>query len=75
VFPQTFQPGTPIILDPANAMYSAIGAGNLRACVQGQDGAGHAAGSARREGSAAHWHPQVARTPLSAVLGLFQAPG
>lgn len=43
VFPQTFIAGTAIILDPAGALYGAIGAGNLRAYVQGQDDVGHAA--------------------------------
>ncbi len=43
VFPQTWQKGTTIILDPAGALYAAIGAGNLRAYVQGQDDVSHAA--------------------------------
>lgn len=43
VFPQTFLQGTAIILDPAGALYAAIGAGNLRAYVQGQDDRGGAA--------------------------------
>jgi hypothetical protein len=43
LFPQTFIKGTPIVLDPASALYTAIGAGNLRAFVQGQDDVGHAA--------------------------------
>jgi hypothetical protein len=43
LFPQTFIKGTPIILDPASALYTAIGAGNLRAFVDGQDTVGHAA--------------------------------
>jgi hypothetical protein len=42
-FPQTFQPGTAIILDPAGPLYAAIGGGNLRAWVQGQDDVGHGA--------------------------------
>jgi hypothetical protein len=42
-FPQTFQAGTAIILDPAGALYAAIGAGNLRAWVQGTDDVGHGA--------------------------------
>ena len=42
-FPQTFQPGTAILLDPAGALYAAIGAGNLRPYVQGQDDRGGAA--------------------------------
>jgi hypothetical protein len=31
-------------------------------------------GSARRESNAAHRQPQGARLPLSAILGLYQAP-
>jgi hypothetical protein len=43
-FPQSFQPGTPIVLDPAGALYMYLnGQGILRAYVQGQDHAGHAA--------------------------------
>lgn len=42
-FPQTFLAGTAIILDPAGALYAAIGAGNLRPYVQGQDDRGGAA--------------------------------
>ena len=42
-FPQTFIAGTTIVLDPAGALYAAIGAGNLRPYVQGQDDVGHAA--------------------------------
>ena len=38
-----FIKGTPIMLDPAGSLYAAIGAGNLRAFVQGQDDVGHAA--------------------------------
>ena len=40
---QTFLAGTTIMLDPAGALYAAIGAGNLRAYTQGQDDVGHAA--------------------------------
>jgi hypothetical protein len=45
LWPQTFLAGTVIMLDPApaNGLYAAIGAGNLRTYVQGQDDAGHAA--------------------------------
>lgn len=43
IMPSTFIKGTPIILDPASALYTAIGAGNLRAYVPGQDDVGHAA--------------------------------
>lgn len=42
LWPQTFIQGTAIVLDPAGALYTAIGAGNLRAYVQGQDDIGHA---------------------------------
>jgi hypothetical protein len=31
------------VLDPAGSVYAAIGAGNLRAYVQGQDDVGHVA--------------------------------
>ena len=41
-FPQTFLAGTTIVLDPTGPLYAAIGAGNLRAYVQGQDDVGHA---------------------------------
>jgi len=43
LFPQTFIKGTAIVLDPAGPLFAAIGAGNLRAYVQGQDDTGHAA--------------------------------
>ena len=43
LMPSTFIKGTPIILDSASALYTAIGAGNLRAFVPGQDDVGHAA--------------------------------
>lgn len=39
----TFIKGTPIVLDPAGPLYAAIGAGNLRPYVQGQDDRGGAA--------------------------------
>lgn len=39
VFPE----GTTIVADPAGALFTAIGASNLRAYVQGQDDVGHAA--------------------------------
>ena len=39
-FPVTYQAGTPVLLDPAGALAAAIGAGNLRAWVDGQDAAG-----------------------------------
>jgi hypothetical protein len=41
-FGQTFLAGTTIVADPAGALYAAIGAGNLRAYVQGNDDVGHA---------------------------------
>jgi hypothetical protein len=43
LWPQTLIAGTPIVLDPAGQLYAAIGAGNLRPYVQGQDDVGHAA--------------------------------
>jgi hypothetical protein len=44
VIPQmTFLVNTPIVLDPSGPLYAAIGAGNLRAYVQGQDDRGAAA--------------------------------
>lgn len=39
---RTFLQGTVIMLDSAGAVYGAIGAGNLRAFVDGQDTVGHA---------------------------------
>lgn len=42
-FPATFIVGQVIVADPAGPLYAAIGAGNLRAYVQGQDDVGHAA--------------------------------
>jgi len=43
LYDTTFLAGTPILLDPAGPLYAAIGAGNLRAYVPGQDDVGHAA--------------------------------
>lgn len=43
LYPQTFIQGTAIVLDPAGPLFTAIGAGNLRAYIQGQDDVGHAA--------------------------------
>jgi hypothetical protein len=43
LLPLMFVKGTTIVLDPAGAVYAAIGAGNLRAFTDGQDTAGHAA--------------------------------
>ena len=42
LWPTTYIEGTTIILDPAGALYTAIGAGNLRAYVEGKDKRGHA---------------------------------
>ena len=42
-FPQTFLSGTAIVLDPAGALYAAIGAGNLTAWIDGTSNVGHAA--------------------------------
>ena len=42
LWPVTYLAGTTIMLDPAGPLYTAIGAGNLRA-YQGQDDVGHAA--------------------------------
>jgi hypothetical protein len=39
----TFIKGTPIVLDPAGPLFTAIGAGNLRLFTQGQDDRGGAA--------------------------------
>ena len=44
-FPQTITAGTAIVLDPTGPVFTAIGAGNLRAYVPGQDDVGHAATS------------------------------
>ncbi len=41
LWPTTYIAGTAIVLDPAGPLYAAIGAGNLRAYVQGQDDVGH----------------------------------
>ena len=43
LFATTYIKGTAIILDPAGPLYTLIGAGNLRAFVDGQDNVGHAA--------------------------------
>ena len=43
-FPQSFQPGTPIVLDNASPLYSYLnGQGAVRAYVQGTDDVSHAA--------------------------------
>jgi hypothetical protein len=41
IWPTTYMKGQVIMLDPAGALYTQIGAGNLRAFVQGQDDVGH----------------------------------
>jgi hypothetical protein len=41
--PSTYIKGTVIVLDPAGTVYAAIGVGNLRAYVAGQDDRGGAA--------------------------------
>jgi hypothetical protein len=43
LWPVTYKAGQVIVLDPAGALYATIGAGNLRAYVQGQDDRGGAA--------------------------------
>lgn len=44
VLPQTtFIEGMPIVLDPAGALYAAIGSSNLRAWIDGTDNVSHAA--------------------------------
>lgn len=43
VWATTYIKGTAIVLDPAGPLYTLIGAGNLRAFVDGQDTVGHAA--------------------------------
>ena len=40
LFATAYRKGTPIMLDPAGPLYTAIGAGNLRAFTDGTDGAG-----------------------------------
>lgn len=42
-WPTTFTEATVIVLDPVGPLYAAIGAGDLRAYVQGQDDVCHAA--------------------------------
>ena len=43
-FPQSFQPGTPIVLDSASPIYTYLnGQGALRPYVQGTDDVSHAA--------------------------------
>ena len=39
-FPQTFQAGQVIVLDPAGALYAAIGAGNLKPYTAAQETGG-----------------------------------
>jgi hypothetical protein len=40
-FPVKFLQGTPLILDPSGDLYSALGAANLRAWIDGTDNTGH----------------------------------
>jgi hypothetical protein len=40
-FPVTFLTGTPLWLDSAGPLYAALGAGNLRAWIDGTDNVGH----------------------------------
>lgn len=40
LWPETFLVGQQIMLDPAGALYAAIGAGNLRALATGQETGG-----------------------------------
>jgi hypothetical protein len=43
-FPQSFQPGTPIVLDSASPLYTYLnGQGGVRAYVRGTDDVSHAA--------------------------------
>ena len=42
VWPTTLIKGTAIMLDPAGPLFTLIGAGNLRAFIDGQDTVGHA---------------------------------
>jgi hypothetical protein len=42
IWPTTYMKNQVIMLDPAGPLYTLIGAGNLRAFVQGQDDVGHA---------------------------------
>jgi hypothetical protein len=41
LWPVTYLKGTPLLLDPAGAVYGQIGASNLRAFADGQDSVGH----------------------------------
>ena len=41
IWPTTYLKGQVIMLDPAGPLYTLIGAGNLRAFVDGQDTVGH----------------------------------
>ena len=43
LWPTTYLKGQAIVLDPAGSLFAAIGGGNLRAWVDGQDTSGHAA--------------------------------
>ena len=73
-FPQTIVAGQVIEFDPATtagaALQAAIGAGNLRAYVQGQDDAGHAAGT---KAVATSW-PQSRRAARAWVDNMLLGP-
>lgn len=43
IWPLVLLASTPVYLDPAGALYAAIGAGNLRAWIDGTDDNGHQA--------------------------------
>ena len=43
LWPMTFLSGQAIVLDPAGALYAAIGAGNLTAWIDGASNVGHQA--------------------------------
>jgi hypothetical protein len=43
IWPQTFLSGQAIYLDPAGALYSAIGGSNVRAWIDGTDNVSHQA--------------------------------
>ena len=50
-FPVTFLHGTPLWLDTSGPLYGALGAGNLRAWIDGTDNVSHAALSNLQEGA------------------------
>ena len=79
VWATTWLKGTVILLDPAGAMYTQIGAGNLRAYVQGSDDVGHGSGwRTRRWTAGGRWARSSARlsAPASAwPSGTSGSPG